>query len=99
MSSIGVTLYHADWCGHCVKFQPEWKKFELVAKDLGYKTEIYEHAELKGKDVKIGGKSLRGYPSIKISVGGSNEFEYTGKRYANELVSFLDDLKANKIKK
>ena len=24
--SLSVTLYYADWCGHCNDFKPEWKK-------------------------------------------------------------------------
>ena len=25
-NKINVILFKADWCGHCIKFKPNWKK-------------------------------------------------------------------------
>ena len=27
-----VTLYYADWCGHCTKFKPTWEGIKQVFK-------------------------------------------------------------------
>ena len=38
MKDIVVTLYYANWCGHCKDFKPEWNLFASVCnnKELNY---------------------------------------------------------------
>ena len=29
-----ITLYHADWCGHCKRFKPTWEALKGVFKKI-----------------------------------------------------------------
>ena len=31
---VQITLYHAKWCGHCVKFMPTWEAMKSNPKNL-----------------------------------------------------------------
>ena len=87
---LKMTLYHANWCGHCVTFLPEWKKFKNDAK-ISFKNKIdisdVESENIKG-DVTIAGKQLEGFPTVKVEYGGQ-EFEYKGKRSYAGLNNFV----------
>jgi hypothetical protein len=90
-----MTLYHAEWCGHCVSFLPEWQRFKNESKTL-FKNKVdvsdIESSNIKG-DVTIAGKQLEGFPTVKVEFDGQ-EFEYKGKRtYAG-----LSDFVKNRIK-
>ena len=95
MSNITVTLYYADWCGHCVKFKPEWEKFKIDAAKNNIKTESYSSDEIGDKTILIEGKPFRGFPSIKIDVnknGTKYDKEYNGNRLAKDLLSYVKRL-------
>jgi len=93
-NSVSVTLFHATWCGHCVKFMPEWermKKTQNIAKNIDFAA--HESSEMNTLDVKkktINGNKIGGYPTIKISLNGS-EFEYEGERKTKNILSFIRD--------
>ncbi len=94
-TTIDGTLYHAKWCGHCVKFIPEWEKFKNTISSMNgnYKgikitTHEYEDRELPLDGATVNGDQIRGFPTIKITAkknGVTNEHEYMGKKNAKEL--------------
>lgn len=90
MTKMKLTLYHANWCGHCVKFLPEWNKFKNTIKNkLDNKIEIHDiESSNVTTDVKIAGKQLEGYPTVKVEYNGK-EFEYKGKRTYEGLSDFV----------
>lgn len=100
MPSVESTLYYALWCGHCKSIKPNWDQFASQIEKL--KGEInginvivnkYEESEMRAEKATINGKDIRGYPTIKITVKDDNnksiEYEYTGKRTADALMSHI----------
>ena len=105
---IESTLFHADRCGHCKHFLPEWKKLEDKIKGIGGKVgnvtinvQEFEESKIDKSKVKINGKDIRGYPTVKIAVeknGKKVENEYDGKRSADELYFHLTEQASKNIK-
>jgi thiol-disulfide isomerase/thioredoxin len=62
-----ITLYHADWCGHCQNFKPTWKKIKDWAKDNSVRTYEYEDTK-NNQEVKNAG--ITGFPTIIINKNG-----------------------------
>jgi hypothetical protein len=102
---VEVTLYYANWCGHCVTFKPEWKKFkknigDINEKDTGVKiqTKEHEHSELeKMGGGKINDEDISGYPTLKIKLTkgkDSKEYDYGdyGKRDGEYMTKFIKNL-------
>lgn len=93
--SIDSTLFYANWCGHCVDFKSEWGKFKEMIEQNGGKykgmkisSHEYEDSALPSGGAKILNKDIKGYPTIKITITSGNkstEYEYDGKRNADEL--------------
>jgi len=93
-----ITLYYADWCGHCHRFLPEWYKLKNIYNK--YKNEIAEqqHIEImldeymadtskwNELDEKIKEK-INGYPTIHINYGEITE--YNGERTALNILKTL----------
>ena len=65
-----LVKYSAEWCGHCVQFQPEWQK--LVAtygerlEQKGIKLLEIDYNDLKSIEKKIGSQDVQGFPTIRI---------------------------------
>lgn len=81
-----VTLYHANWCGHCVKFQPEWKNIKAKLDQIGI-----EHAEFEqtADGAVMEKEGIKGFPTIKITKNGKTS-EYEGQRNLNSILESLD---------
>jgi thiol-disulfide isomerase/thioredoxin len=106
--SIKTTLYYANWCGHCKRFEPEWDKFSEQINDMGNKigksditVDKIEDNKISQGSVLINGKEIRGYPTVKISVsddkGKTVEYEYAGKRDAKSLLNHFEKEAHNKL--
>lgn len=96
MSEITVTLYYANWCGHCTKFKPTWEKLKLKVDELNESGELekkeikkitlkeYEDAEIKGKPELE--KKVEGFPTIVITVG-SKDIKFDGERSIDNILN------------
>jgi hypothetical protein len=91
--TINATLFYANWCGHCKVFKEEWLKFKNMIKDTtNITSDDYEDSNLPKEGAKIQNKDIRGYPTIKITKtlnGNSTEYEYDGKRKAEDLYQHI----------
>jgi thiol-disulfide isomerase/thioredoxin len=97
---IKITLFHAEWCGHCVSFMPTWKQM-MADKDANKNIsfEAYEEQEIDSlpeKSRTLDGADVRsfGYPMIKMSVDGT-DYSYEGRRTPSELYGYI----LNRLKK
>jgi|SRR5271168_3611018 len=90
-----ITLYHANWCSHCIAFKPEWEKLtkeidKLAAsrntssssRSITY--EVYE--DTANPDV-MKKNNITGYPTIRI-----NRKDYDGERDAKSIMKKLNKL-------
>lgn len=76
-----VTLYYADWCGHCIAFKPTWSKLKEIMDDNQISYDEFESN--KNADV-IKRENIQGYPTIKITKNGKT-YDYFGNRDLDSL--------------
>jgi thiol-disulfide isomerase/thioredoxin len=82
-----VSLYYADWCGHCQTFKPTW---EILKKDLEHNGIEHEEFESENKQV-MKDNNIGGYPTIKITHNNNVE-DYNGPRGREEILIHLKNL-------
>ena len=82
MSSNKVTLYYADWCGHCKNFKPIWEGLKNVFNENNIKHEEYE--ESKDEEVMLR-ENIEAYPTIIIE-NDSGKYQYNGGRDADSIL-------------
>jgi hypothetical protein len=96
---IKITLFHANWCGHCTDFMPTWdvmKEDKTARKNIDF--EQYEESSvgsLPDATREIDGVDVRsfGWPTLKITVNDVDHL-YKGRRTSNDIYEFiLDQLK------
>lgn len=77
-----ISLYYANWCGHCTQFKPEWQKVVDKANQMGIETAAYEHGA-DAKEVKASG--VQSFPTIRITVNGKTS-DYNGERTVDKII-------------
>jgi len=77
-----MMLFHAKWCGHCVRFMPEWKKFKKQAK-----INVVEYEADEDSD-KMSENNVKGYPTIKCRTSSGDVKEFNGERTVAGLNTF-----------
>jgi thioredoxin-like negative regulator of GroEL len=89
-----ITLFYADWCGHCQQFKPEWRKFEKLIRDSDVNNEILiaTVGEKERKSVD-GDSDVLGYPTVFYLMNGKKQKEYTGPRSSDGLLEFLKSIR------
>jgi hypothetical protein len=84
-------FFYTDWCGFSQKAMPEWESLEGILKDTPYfgKTEVRPvrvNAEQDRKTALL--YEVHAYPMILLEDKNGIR-EYTGRRTAGDLLSFL----------
>lgn len=85
---LEITLYYADWCGHCVSFKPEWEKLNKNINKIQKKFKNIDISlnKLNDKEIekigsgKINGNAINGFPTIKFSLEtkkSKKEFDFS----------------------
>lgn len=96
---IKITLFHANWCGHCTGFMPTWENMradESSQKNIEY--EEYEESAIGALDESmrtVNGRDVRsfGYPTIKITVN-DKDYVYEGRRTTDDIYkSILEEIR------
>lgn len=85
-----LALFHANWCGHCKHFAPEWEKLKSMIPQ-GISMVDLEH----GRDQEaLRLFNIEGFPTIRFYPYGVNPqerfVEYSGPRNAESIVDFLN---------
>ncbi len=85
----GLLLIHADWCGHCKRFQPIFDELHTQLGD-DFPLLSIEDSDLKQNQELIGALNFRGYPTIKFfDQTGKIMGDYTGDRTKAALVKHI----------
>ena len=72
MLDNNITLYHANWCGHCKNFMPTWN----ALKDVFDKNNVtYAEYESDNNSAEVSAAGIRGFPTIRISKNGQNKLK------------------------
>ena len=86
MSQKVVTLYYADWCGHCQSLKPEWAALEqkiIEQNNAGQNIICIKKEEREmTEDEKA---KIEGYPTIMITMDGKT-FPYQGSRTSQAIL-------------
>jgi len=85
MSPVKITLYHANWCGHCKNFIPQWN---ALTKFFDEHNISYDDFEDKRNSNEIQEAGIQGFPTIRINKNG-NEYDYNGPRTADAIINEL----------
>lgn len=77
-----VSLYYANWCGHCNTFKPEWEALKNTLDQLNIEHDEFEESQNKKE---VAEASIKGFPTIRISKDNS-VYEYRGPRTAPDIL-------------
>jgi len=87
-SNAGVTVsyYSMQGCPHCVRFNPEWEKFENEVKsDKSVKTAKYD---ARKDEAKVREAGVEGFPTVTITRNGKTD-TYEGPRTVKGLLEAI----------
>lgn len=91
-----MVLFHADWCGHCQNFKPEWKKFESLARQNHIKDDFMIARVNDSYISKVDGHSeVDGYPTVYHLINGKHNKSFSNSRDLNGLIEFLSEAQPN----
>ncbi len=86
MAQKVVTLYYADWCGHCQTLKPEWAILEqkiIEKKNQGHNIICVKKEEKEmTKEEK---EKIEGYPTIMITKDGKT-YTFKGSRTSEAIL-------------
>ena len=80
-----LTLFYADWCGHCKKMKPEWDKFKNGK--YGSNCKEYESSELTSEMSEK--YNIQGYPTILLLKEDEVIQKYDGGREQIDFEEFI----------
>ena len=105
LQTNGLLLNHAEWCGHCVHFMPEWKKIVTkLKKKKNFNVvdiESASHNTIRSNNKKMfnhitqknGKEQVLYYPMIilyKEVAGKIKKIMFDGKRTEEGVLEFID---------
>jgi len=74
---VSITLFHANWCGHCKEFLPTWGRIKGWCAQHGIKAEEFEDEKIQQLRTTVGRTAngvsfddIEGYPTIIIMKDG-----------------------------
>ena len=88
-----LVMYYAEWCGHCKRTMPEFKKlidtYRGDVKIIAIDSEDKENAEL------VKAQNIKGFPTIRYYPSGllGSYKEYNGGRKYTDFVEYLGNIK------
>jgi thiol-disulfide isomerase/thioredoxin len=84
-----VTLYHANWCGHCVRFQDDWKTISEKLKNM--KVDAVSFEETANPQVMTDNK-INSYPTLHIENDKGDITPYSGERTVDSVLKTVKQL-------
>ena len=94
-NKIGMMLIWADWCGHCVRFKPDYIKLSqmLNSNKITFPMYSIESTVIEQGDSQFKKNlNFRGFPTIKfIDPSGKILEDYTGGRDIGSLLRAICD--------
>lgn len=93
-SSKSIVIAKADWCGHCKKAAPEFKKLvsaSPISLNNGSNVEV-KMLDADQDKSELSNYKVRGYPTILI-IDGAQVTEYPGERTYDGVMNFLNSMK------
>ena len=99
-NKTNVTLYFADWCGHCKQFiASTWNKVESeFGSNPNVKLNKNDCTNIKSEIKTPAGMSIKGFPTVifnyKNAAGEYVEEEYNGNRSYPAFSKYLESLLA-----
>lgn len=98
---LEVTLYYANWCGHCVDAKKAWSELTEKLNKMGNQhngvpiiLNSFEDSQLQKKQMRatINNQDIEGFPTIKFGLncnGNSKEFDYSKPRKATIILDYI----------
>lgn len=86
---VTLTMYYADWCGHCQTAKPEFAKLGSKQTIAGKVVNIKMVNPETQPDEAVGA-NIRGFPTIVLK-NGDKTVEYSGQRTQEALLAFLQE--------
>jgi len=97
-TKTNVTLYFADWCGHCKQFMnTTWNKFsEHYGTTSNIKINKVDCTNIKSEIKTAAGKTVQGFPTVIINYKNEDgeyiEEEYNGGRSYEVFSKYVEQL-------
>lgn len=86
-AAVKVDYYTLDGCPHCVAFNPEWAKFETLAKASGSPKVVATKYEARADREAVKAAGVEGFPTVIITKPGGAAYTYEGERKAAALMA------------
>lgn len=99
-NKYGMMLIWADWCGHCIRFKPEYIKLSEM---LNSERATFPMYSIESTDIDNGNEqfkknlNFRGFPTIKfVDPSGKILGDYTGSRETGSILKAICQLHHDK---
>jgi thiol-disulfide isomerase/thioredoxin len=85
-------MYYAEWCGHCKKTMPEFKKL-MDSYNGNVKIIAIDSESEENKDL-VKSQNIKGFPTIRYYPSGlsGDHQEYDGGRTQDDFMQYLNSL-------
>ena len=81
-----IVLVYADWCGHCQKFKPEWKKFRKLARSVSNIRTSELDVDDKTNESMIKSLGVDTFPTVIMIRPSGDRQVYSGDRSSVDLL-------------
>ena len=89
--NTSLSLYYANWCGHCNKFKPTWEQIKNQLNNSNINVLTIDCSG-DSNDTSINktpnGTELEGFPTIILSKN-NKDIIYNGERNASSILNFI----------